>query len=137
MTNTAPVPIEASDAESLDKKLRAQARATVDGIERLKEIIAKAKAGQIHVALGFKSWPDYIADVVSKEMPNVARSVEQRRTVVEILAGEGMSQRAIADAVGASQSTVRDDVAQVSGNYSPEPAELESPQPVTDRSRPP
>ena len=39
-------------------------------------------------------------------MPNVARSVDQRRQVVALLAGKGMSQRAIADAVGVSQKTV-------------------------------
>ena len=61
-------------------------------------------------------------------MPNVARSVEQRRQVVALLAGEGMSQRAIADAVGVNHATISRDQAaneaeQVLHNATPEPVD--------------
>lgn len=48
--------------------------------------------------LGFKSWTDYVADVVGKDMTKLP--VDDRRQIVELLAGEGMSQRQIAAAVG-------------------------------------
>lgn len=129
-------------AERLDTKLRALARALDWNWGAIVSVIAEAKAREIHKGLGFKSWPEYIADVAGKEMPNVSRSVEQRRQVVALLAGEGMSQRAIADTVGVSQSTVRDDFAEVSRNYSPEPVDLDeqmrldvTPEPATVTGR--
>jgi hypothetical protein len=96
-------------ARDVDRRLRRQARHFDSSWLDLEAVIAEAKNWQIHTKLGFKSWPDYIADVARREMPNVARSVEQRRQVVALLAGEGMSQRAIADAVGVSNATVSRD----------------------------
>jgi lambda repressor-like predicted transcriptional regulator len=112
--------------KNLDKRLRTQARAFDHRWQRLEPLIAEAKTRQIHKDLGFKSWPDYIADVTRTEMPNVSRHVDDRRQVVALLAGEGMSQRAIADAVDVSQSTIRDDLAQVSRNHSPEPETIDA-----------
>ena len=64
--------------------------------------------------LGFKSWTDYVAEVVGKDMTKLP--VDDRRQIVELLAGEGMSQRQIAAAVGVSQKTVDRDLDQVSHN---------------------
>jgi hypothetical protein len=111
-----------AEGEKLNKRIRTLAHSIDGSWKKLKDLIIQAKAREIHTDLGFKLWPDYIADVTRTEMPNIARSVEQRRQVVALLAGEGMSQRTIADAVGVSQSTVRDDVAEVSSFYSPDPA---------------
>ena len=36
--------------------------------------------------LGFKSWTDYVADVVGKDMTKLP--VDDRRQIVELLAGE-------------------------------------------------
>ena len=83
------------------------------------------------MALGFKSWPDYIADVARTEMPNVARSVEQRRQIVELLAGEGMSNRAIAEAVGVNEITVRRDKDEVRHDVAPADRVITDPMPVT------
>jgi hypothetical protein len=96
-------------ARDVDRQLRQQARHFDSSWLDLEALIAEAKNWQIHIKLGFTSWPDYIADVARREMPNVARSVEQRRQVVALLAGEGMSQRAIADAVGVSNATISRD----------------------------
>ncbi len=123
------VMIPPGSPEHFDKRLRFAAREFDRKWELLESAITDAKTHAIHTALGFKSWPDYIADVASREMPNVSRSVEQRRQVVALLAGEGMSQRAIADAVGVSHPTViRDRAAieaeaeQVVHDVPPEPA---------------
>ena len=97
---------EATNPEHIDRLLRDQAREFDHNWAMLIQYIHHARDYAIHKDLGFKSWPDYIADVARTEMPNVARSVEQRRKVVGLLAGEGMSNRAIADAVGVSHPTV-------------------------------
>jgi hypothetical protein len=109
------------NARGIDTLLRQQARSFDNSWQGLKSITAEAKTRGIHRHLGFTSWLDYIADVARTEMPNIARSVEQRRQVVALLAGEGMSQRAIADAVGVSQKTVDRDLDQVSHDDSPGP----------------
>lgn len=116
-------------AKALDMRLRHQARAFDHSWGRLEPLIAEAKAREIHAELGFKSWPDYIADVARTEMPNVARSVEQRREIVAMLAGEGMSNRAIADAVGVNEITVRRDKDEVRHNVAPDTEDV-APEPV-------
>jgi hypothetical protein len=91
--------------ERLDRQLRMGARLFDRAWGDLEPLIAEARARGIHKHVGFKSWPAYIADVAHREMPNVSRCVEQRRHVVAILAGDGMSQRAIADALGVASKT--------------------------------
>lgn len=81
--------------------------------------------------LGFKSWTDYVADVVGKDMTKLP--VDDRRQIVELLAGEGMSQRQIAAAVGVSQKTVDRDLDQVSHNDSPDDQVITEPKPITGR----
>jgi hypothetical protein len=123
--------IQPGTPQHLDGRLRHAAHQLDRWWEDLRQLIAEAKTREIHKDLGFKSWPDYIADV-AREMPNVARSVEERRQVVGLLAGEGMSQRAIADAVGVSQKTVDRDLDQVSHDDSPcTPTDFGDSAPVT------
>ena len=112
--------LQKDSPEAIDKTLRWKAREFDKSWEQLETQIVRAKAAEIHTALGFKSWPDYIADVASHEMPNVARSVDDRRQVVALLAGEGMSNRAIADAVGVNDIMVRRDKHEVRHNVAPE-----------------
>ncbi|MED5814480.1 helix-turn-helix domain-containing protein [Mycolicibacterium sp. 050232] len=122
----APNPVAATE---FDQTLRREARTVAQSMIRFKELIAQAQIQHLHEQLGFPSWTAYIADVIANEM--TALPVNDRRRVVALLAGEGMSQRVIAQAVGVSQSTVRDDVAQVSRNYSPD---TESTGQLPDRS---
>jgi hypothetical protein len=119
------------NAQGIDKLLRQQARELDKSWWALESIIAEAKTRGIHKHLGFKSWPDYIADVARREMPNVARSVEQRRQVVALLAGEGMSQRAIADAVGVSNATISRDQEVLHDVTPTAPTDLADSAPVT------
>jgi hypothetical protein len=121
-----------NDPTRIDDVLREQARELDHHWGMLILWIGHARDREIHKDLGFKSWPDYIADVARTEMPNIARSVQQRRQVVGLLAGEGMSQRAIADAVGVSQKTVDRDLDQVSHDDSPcPPTDFADSAPVT------
>jgi hypothetical protein len=114
-------PVARDVAETLDKELRTQARSIAASMERFRELIAEAKASQVHVVLGFKSWPDYIADVVNREMGKL--HADDRRQIVALLAGEGMSNPAIGNALGVDQSTVyRDKQGLQNANPAPAPA---------------
>jgi transposase-like protein len=112
-----------------DEMLRREARSVALCMIRFQELIVKAKTHHVHEELGFKSWTAYIADVIGKEMTNLP--VDDRRQVVALLAGEGVSQRAIAAAVGVSQKTVDRDLDQVSHDDSPADQMITDPKPVT------
>jgi DNA-directed RNA polymerase specialized sigma24 family protein len=128
------VEVEPVEARKLDNRIRTLAHSIDGSWNSLEKLIAKAKPSEIHVALGFTSWTTYIADIAKSEMPNVARSAAQRRQVVALLSGEGMSQRAIADAVGVSKKTVQNDQAtiEVDTKYPPEPDAIEAQQVLHD-----
>ena len=79
-------------------------------MERFGVLIEQAKAKGVHVTLGFASWVDYIADVISAAMP-ARLAVDERRRMVELLTSEGMSGAAQADALGVDKSTVSRDIA--------------------------
>ena len=84
--------------EVIDSELRREARTVAWSMVRFRQLIARAKAKRIHEALGFKSWTAYVADVIGIEMTKLP--VDDRRQIVALLAGEGMSQRAIAPSSG-------------------------------------
>jgi transposase-like protein len=100
-------------------------------LPEFRRLIIQAKDDGLHKMLGFKSWTDYVADVVGKDMTKLP--VDDRRQIVELLAGEGMSQRQIAAAVGVSQKTVDRDLDQVSQNDSPDDQVITEPKPITGR----
>lgn len=101
-------PLDTAAAQRLDGRIRLMANATAENLTKLADLIAEAKAGQIHTALGFPSWTAYLADALSKL--HMALTTDTRRELVGRLADEGMSERAIAAAVGVSQPTVHRDV---------------------------
>lgn len=86
-------------------------------MQRFTPLIERAKNERIHEKLGVKSWTVYIADVIGKEIK--ALPVDDRRQIVALLAGEGMSNRAIADAVGVNEITVRGDKDEVRHDVAP------------------
>src|SRR5262249_13048114 len=67
-----------------------------------------------HVTLGFASWTAYVADVF-RSAPLRLKG-DARKKVVSYLSGKGMSQRGIAETVGADQATVSRDLAAQSGD---------------------
>jgi HTH domain len=95
-------------ATSIDGELREVAHTVAENVARFKGLIADARDGRVRKTLGWSSWTTYIADVISKEMGRL--DVDTRRDLVALLAGEGMSGRAIADAVGVSNATVSRDL---------------------------
>jgi hypothetical protein len=95
----------------LDNAIRDHARKIAYHLPEFRRLIIQAKADGLHTMLGFKSWTAYVADVIGTEM--TALPVEDRRQIVELLSGEGMSNRAIAEAVGVSHPTVIRDKAAI------------------------
>jgi hypothetical protein len=95
-------------AERLDKRIRLLAGQVRENMAKIGDLVAEAKAGQIHLTLGFNSWTAYLADALGGQLE---LNTETRREVVELMAGEGMSQRAIAQATGASKTTIQRDIA--------------------------
>lgn len=106
-----------ADAERLTRRITLMAGTLREGMEKLHGLVAEAKAGNAHVALGYPSWTAYLADVLGKEPLRLERAARQE--LVGYLSGEGMSTRAIAPIVGASVATVKRDV---SGGSSEPPA---------------
>ncbi len=120
-------PLDLGSSERLDRRIRLMADTIRDNIAKLAGLIEEAKQGQIHVALGFASWTAYLADALGGRLE---LDTDSRREVVALMAGEGMSQRAIAQAVGVSQKTVDrdlDKVTQVSHGDSPDDEDHEEP----------
>lgn len=98
--------ISMDDAVALDREIRDLVASVNDEMLGLQELIDEAKRVDLHTPLGFSSWTAYVADVftITNELGR-----EQRRELVGYLAGEGMSNRAIAQAVGVSHVTVIND----------------------------
>jgi hypothetical protein len=98
-----------SAAERLDKRIRLLVGSIGDSLDKLHTLVDEAKRGEIHQALGFPSWPAYLADAFTIQ---VKLGREHRRELVAYLSGEGVSQRVITDVVGADRKTVRKDLAE-------------------------
>lgn len=96
------------EARRVTERIRIQATNVRDGLEKLQEHVDAAKAGKAWEVLGYKSWTAYLADVMGEEPLRLSR--DDRREVVELLAGEGMSTRAIAPIVGVQHSAVAKDL---------------------------
>ena len=95
------------DARRVTERIRLQATNVRDGLEKLQQHVDEARDGKAWEVLGYKSWTAYLADVMGDEPLRLSR--DERREVVELLAGEGMSIRGIANITGASVGTVHND----------------------------
>ena len=103
---TFPV-MDVASARRLTERIRLNVVAVRDGVEKLQALLEEAKEGNVHVALGYPSWPAYVADVMGEEPLRLSR--DDRREIVHYLTGEGMSTRAIGQALGVSGKTVHQD----------------------------
>jgi transposase len=111
-------PLDREAAERLDKRVRLLVGNIHDSMAKLHDLLLEAKRGHVHMALGLPSWTAYVANVFTVE---VRLEPQQRRELVGWLSGEGMSQRAIADTLGTSKTTVHDDLQAGGQNRPPEP----------------
>lgn len=110
MTDVVAAPaMSADEARRLTEKIRLTAHTYTESREKLIGYVERAKAGSAHLALGYPSWTAYLADVLGEEPMRLAR--DERREVVQLLSGEGMSTRAIAPIVGVTfQQVAKDQV---------------------------
>lgn len=139
MTDVGLRVMDVSSARRLTERIRLNAVAVRDGVEKLQALLEEAKEGNVHVALGYPSWPAYIAEVMGDEPLRLSR--DDRREIVHYLTGEGMSTRAVGSVLGVSDGTVRNDMVERPGaqNYAPHrppsvvnrsPSEVLDPDPV-------
>jgi hypothetical protein len=113
-------------ARRLTERIRLTAFSVIEGMAKVQGLVDEAKSGNAHIALGYPSWTAYLADTLGSEPLRLPR--DQRQELVGYLAGEGMSTRAIAPIVGASQRTVADDVSNFA--HLPQPSTIATPERV-------
>lgn len=97
------------DARRLTERIRIAAVNYSEAKDKLLTLVQQAKEHAAHLTLGYASWTAYLAEVMGEEPLRLAR--DERKEVVQLLSAEGMSTRAIAPIVGASQKTVARDIA--------------------------
>lgn len=103
---------EQREAAELDGQLRKWARIATDSMARVAALIREAKDKEIWKLVAdadgnpFPTWQSYIADVCGREMEPLA--AVNRNALVKMLLSEGLSQRAVAQAVNTSPATVND-----------------------------
>jgi len=71
---------------------------------KILDLITEASESHDHIALGFKSWTDYVRTEYAGLLTRL--TVEDRRETVLILSRTGLSTRAIAPIVGTNHSTI-------------------------------
>lgn len=103
-------PLDQAEAVRLDEQIQAMADEAGEHLDHLAQLLAEAKAGQIHQALKFESWTAYLVD----RLKPITKALDayDRRALIGDLYEAGMSVRAIAEAVGTSKSTVARQVSQ-------------------------
>jgi Helix-turn-helix domain len=109
-------PPAAADAQQLDTAIRQLAKQAHIVIEALAILVEQAKATNIHQTLGYPSWTAYIADALDGQW-KLER--DKRGKVIQLLASQGMSQRAIAATIGAAKTTVHRELSAAGGPFGP------------------
>lgn len=96
------------DARRHMTRIRLTAGIVRENLPRLWNLIEEARNNSDDRILGYTSWTAYVSDAFSDEPMRLPR--DERQQLVAMLAGEGMSTRAIAPIVGASRETVAADL---------------------------
>jgi len=96
------------EAQRLTQRIKLTAGSIRDGLFKLRNLVDEARASNAWQVLGFASWTAYLADALGSEPMRLGR--DERRELVDYLAGEGMSTRAIAPIVGVHHDTVATDL---------------------------
>ncbi len=109
-------PLTENQAKTLDQRIRLMVGSISDQLDKLAGLIAEAKAGQIHIALGYASWTAYVKDAIQVAPKDKA----ERKALVTLMSGQGMSQRAIGAALDVSKKTVTADLREVSQTGTPD-----------------
>lgn len=89
-------------AETVTREIRDTGKALATARTKFASAVKRAKDGNAHTALGFKSWTEYVASTF-ENLPGLGKADHEYLTA--FMAGEGMSSRAVARVLGVSQST--------------------------------
>jgi hypothetical protein len=103
-------------AKALDKQIRAASDRLTSNVEALWELLEHAAGGEIHVALGYSSWTAYVKEAVRFTPSDRI----ERKALVSLMSGRGMSQRAIAGTLGVDHKTVGNDLREGGENSAPD-----------------
>lgn len=101
-----PQVLSKAEAKKLDKRIRSASDKLSATTENLLDLLEQAAQGQIHVALELPSWTAWFKDAVQVQVSDRF----ERKELVKLMSGKGMSQRAIAGSLGVSQKTVDRDL---------------------------
>jgi hypothetical protein len=85
-------PLSKPQAKALDKRIRSASDKVASNFNLLLDLLEEAARGQIHRSLGASSWTAYVKDAVQI---NISDRIE-RKSLVSLMSGKGMSQPAIA-----------------------------------------
>jgi hypothetical protein len=100
--------VREDDARLLTDRIKAKLETIIVNRDAVIPLIHQARESGVHEVLGYKSWTAYVESEFGGVLPQLTRA--ERQPLVEELASIGMSTRAIAPIVGASEATVRRDI---------------------------
>ncbi|QWT24973.1 hypothetical protein KPL76_06345 [Subtercola sp. PAMC28395] len=127
-----------TEAQRITDDLKSAGVSARRSLDRLYDLMDEARNGNVWQVLGYASWTAYLAETLGGSPMRLPR--DERHEVVSLLAGEGMSTRAIAPIVGVDQKTVARDI-QGEANASPvahrETRTTEASADIRERTRPP
>jgi predicted transcriptional regulator len=108
-----PKALTAAKAKQLDKRIRTKGEKLDTDADDYINLLEEAALGQIHLALDeYRSWTAYVADVAkdNRFLQMLVKDKLQRKALAVKMSGTGMSQHAIASALGVSQKTIDRDL---------------------------
>ena len=123
-----------SEARRLTDRIRLMGESVADQLDKMADLIDQARVGSAWLALGYRSWPEYVAEEFVGILPRLNR--EPRQEFVRELAARGMSTRAIAPVVGVSNKTVSVDLRSPVTEVTPEDAPGGAPTPEGEEKAP-
>lgn len=109
--------LTSAEAQRLTQRIKLTAGSIRDGMFKLRNLVDEAKNSNAWQVLGFSSWTAYLADALGSEPMRLGR--DERRELVDYLAGEGMTTRAIAPIFDTTKSSIDRDL-QVSRRGTPD-----------------
>lgn len=112
------VPLNEADSRRLTERIKTLLGSVTAQIDKLTAMVTTARSTNVHAALGYRSWSEYVVAEFGDAPLRLDR--EHRKQLVAALSGEGMSTRAIAPVVGASEGTVRNDLEAGAQDYAPD-----------------
>ncbi len=105
--------VSEDEARWITSDLRNQLDCLQWTIHQIVKLVAKARDGSAHVALGYRSWTEYVAEEFGQAKaggPKTRLARDDRKVLVQRLNDMGMSTRAIGTLVGTSHMTVTRDL---------------------------